>query len=93
MGPPPSVGIKSTMPCWASVLVRVSLLGNKILTRYVKCSVSYHGHVLECRVLVITQPTARGRAAQKGWGNVMDQSTKGHGPMCYTKPITVAHLM
>jgi hypothetical protein len=45
------------------------------------------------RVLVIAQPTARGRAAQKGWGNVMDQSTKGHGPMCYTKPITVAHLM
>jgi hypothetical protein len=50
MGPPPSAGIKSTMPCWALVLVRVSLLGNKILSRYVKCSVSYHGHVLECQV-------------------------------------------
>jgi hypothetical protein len=59
-GPPTSASIKSTMPCWASILVLVSLLGNKILNRDVKDSISFRGHVLECRVVVIALSVARG---------------------------------
>jgi hypothetical protein len=58
-GPPTSASIKSTMSCSASILVLVSLLGNKILSRDVKDSISYHGHVLECRVVVIALPAAQ----------------------------------